>query len=47
MDGIGLVFVDGQGYVDINIDTCINHSAGEISEGGLRIIEMLDSYINL
>ena len=46
-DGLGFVFAEGQDYVGIDVDTCFDPSTGEISEGGLKIIEMFDSYTEL
>lgn len=47
MDGIGFVFYEGQGYIGIDVDTCIAPSTSKISEGGLKIIDMFDSYTEL
>ena len=36
-DGVGFVFASGQGYVGIDIDTCIDPSTNSISDEALEI----------
>ena len=44
---IGIGFVLGDGFVGIDIDTCIDKESGAISEEALENITILDSYTEI
>ena len=44
---IGIGFVLGDGFVGIDMDTCINKESGAISEEALENISILDSYTEI
>ena len=46
-DGVGFVFASGQGYVGIDIDTCIDPSTNSISDEALEIVKMFDTYTEI
>lgn len=46
-DGIGFVFIAGQGYVGIDIDTCIDIKTGRISDGAMKIVKLFNSYTEI
>lgn len=47
MDGVGFVFAHGQGYVGIDIDTCIDPATNQISDEAREIVEMFDTYTEI
>jgi hypothetical protein len=43
-DGIGFVFVEGDGLVGVDLDDCRNPQTGEVEEWAVAIIRRLDTY---